>query len=704
VCGSPTSRPPVQWRAARRLLLVSVCLTLALAGRPAAGLGIEFWHLRAFQHRAVLRVDKVHGATDAYAEIDTRHDPAAGLPTIAVVDAAGTRVPFKLMAIGPGDRLVVAFRTTQLVVYYVYFDLAPGRSIDPPPEPEWAPRSGVLLRTYAWGLDQPDLDTLDGLNALVRASTDLYGGGYRDTIFDGANPFGPSDRYTSVYTASLRIGQPGRYEFATNSDDASALYVDGKPVAQYLGRHGPYAPGGQHNGAVELDAGVHTLDYLHAEDRVTQACVAGWKKPGDESFALIAADAVVPIVHAQLKRYEHHGGTAPDFRARVDSVYTTEDGRTALIGVTFEASPGGMLAPRAYRWSFGDGETAVGKTAEHVFFVQGVYPVVLEIDDRRGPTRTVRHWVGAWHLEERNTRDPEKTRADFEQIISTYSLAKHPTPALEAVCAFYRMDPAKDADRMRLCEALIERFKASDPARAIDYSLELAALHEKLGGWRTADARRAVFESVLAMAPTDAQKAGAHIGLGELALFYDHKPAAAIEHFEAVQRLECPSDVRRLALIRIGDARVELGEIEAARAAYRSVPVSPSDRRNEAVLSEAYGLSVTQLLAGKDADAALETINTWEWRLPEVKLTGYSSLLSVRVALAQQRPDEAAKFCRLIIDKLSDDANKPEAYSILIRLLLDAGERVQAAKRFDEFQERFPLSPYVRDLRTLLGQ
>ena len=127
-----------------------------------------------------------------------------------------------------------------------------------------------------------------------------------------------------------------------------------------------------------------------------------------------------------------------------------------------------------------------------------------------------------------------------------------------------------------------------------------------------------------------------------------------------------------------------------------------ADGRNAATLSEAYGLSGERALAeGKDGDAR-ETIDTGEWRLPEVKLAGYSSLLRVRVALAQDRPEEAAKFCRLIIDKLPEDTHKPETYSILIRLLLDGGDRVQAAKRFDELQDRFPLSPYVRELKTLL--
>jgi len=654
----------------------------------------------------LLSVEKVSGARDAYAEIFTRSDPAKGAPGLMVTDAAGTRVPFKIVATGPGDRVVVAFRMTQLVGYHIYFNPATGSAAGASPEAEWEPRSGVLLRTFKWGVDRPDIGTLEGFRALVRASRAGYGGGYREAIFQGPNPYGPSDRYVSIFTAYLRVEQAARYEFATNSDDASVLYVNGTLVAEYLGRHGAGATYGQRNGAIELKAGVHRLDYYHAEDAGWQACVAGWKKPGDKYFSLIPAEAFVPIVRARGIHYEERSGSAPDFHHQVARVYANESGTMALVGVAFTAVPSGVDGPQAYRWSFGDGEGAAGdagaaaggKSVEHVYLAQGVVPVTLEVLDKHGRRHTVRHWVGAWHLEERNTNEPEKTRAAFEQILASYSLAGQPTSALETLAAFYRPNGAMDSRRMPVCRELVTRLKATDLPRALEYSLELAELYETLGGGRTVQVRKEIFGSVLELAQSDALKARAHLELGEIALFYDRDRAGAIERFRRARALAGDGGLGRLAMIRIGDAHLELGDAAAAREAYRAVPVSAADGRNAATLSEAYGLSVERALAeGKYGDA-LETIGTWEWRLPEVKLAGYSSLLRVRVALGQGRADEAKKQCRLIIDRLEESAYKPEAYAALIGLLLKEGEREKAARRYEELREKFPLSRQARAL------
>jgi tetratricopeptide (TPR) repeat protein len=688
-------------RALLWLMLVLITASPAMLCPRAVAIGVDFWHLRNYRMRAVIRVGKTPGATDAYAEVYTRTDPSKGPANLAVVDAAGTHVPFRIVAAGPGDRLVVAFRMTELLDYYVYLDPVEGTGSLPQLAAEWQPQSGVLLRTFAWGLDNADLDTIDGFRDLVRASTNSYGGGYRDAIFQGPNPFGPSTRYVSVYTAYLRIQQPARYEFATNSDDASLLYVDGTLVASYLGWHGPAAAYGERSGAAELDAGVHRIDYYHAEDHGGQACVAGWKKPGDRYFSLIPAEAFVPIVAARVIRYQEQFNSLPDFHAEVSRVHSDEEETFALIAVRFDAIPTGVGEPQAFRWSFGDGETATGHSVEHVYLAQGIAPATLEIDDRLGPTKRVCHWIGVWHLEEKNTQEPEKTRADFEAMLEGYTIDRHPTGSLAVLNAFYKPNAAMNARRVRVCQELVARLKTTDLVRAHQVALELVDLYEALGGSRTVAVRKEILESILAQTKSDADRAQAHLKLGELLLFYERDAEHALEQFQRAAELDPSDPLRRLALMRIGDAYVELGRIEDARQAYLAVPVVAVDRRNAAILSEGYGLSVERSSAAGDYDAALETLNTWEWRLPEVKLAGYSSLLRVRIALARHQDDEVRKYCLLIIDKLAEDAYKPEAYAVLIRLLVQHGDRATAAARYKELAERFPLSPEARDLARL---
>ncbi len=74
-----------------------------------------------------------------------------------------------------------------------------------------------------------------------------------------------SDNFLSIYSGYIRIPEHGRYQFATNSDDSSMLFVDDKPIAEFPGFHGATAVWGEKNGSIDLKAGIHKLDYFHVE-------------------------------------------------------------------------------------------------------------------------------------------------------------------------------------------------------------------------------------------------------------------------------------------------------------------------------------------------------------------------------------------------------------------------------------------------------
>ena len=70
----------------------------------------------------------------------------------------------------------------------------------------------------------------------------------------------------------------------------------------------------------------------------------------------------------------------------------------------------------------------------------------------------------------------------------------------------------------------------------------------------------------------------------------------------------------------------------------------------------------------------------------------------------RDRADDAKKHCRLIIDRLDQDAYKPEAYAALIRVLLKEGDGAKAAERYGELRERFPVSRQARELAPLFSR
>jgi hypothetical protein len=65
----------------------------------------------------------------------------------------------------------------------------------------------------------------------------------------------PDDRFAAVFTGSVQIWTPGFYDFWTESDDGSHLYVDGIMVVSNGGLHGPV----KKKGKIRLSHGIHFL-------------------------------------------------------------------------------------------------------------------------------------------------------------------------------------------------------------------------------------------------------------------------------------------------------------------------------------------------------------------------------------------------------------------------------------------------------------
>jgi len=134
---------------------------------------------------------------------------------------------------------------------------------------------------------------------LIAASDFEYGHGVVPTINHSKNPFGSSDSYISIYKGWIFIPEEGDYWFATDSDDASELLIDGQVVATFYGVHGP-ENGWSHNGKIYLTPGYHRIEYHHEDCLGGQTARAAWKKPGDKSFEYIPEE----YLSAEIERFE----------------------------------------------------------------------------------------------------------------------------------------------------------------------------------------------------------------------------------------------------------------------------------------------------------------------------------------------------------------------------------------------------------------
>ncbi|MEM4973397.1 MAG: LamG-like jellyroll fold domain-containing protein, partial [Candidatus Hadarchaeales archaeon] len=109
--------------------------------------------------------------------------------------------------------------------------------------------------------------------------------GYTDNLYWSGNPWGNDDDYTSFFWCWFYVppDKEGVWSFATDSDDASMILVDGQVVVGWYGIHG-VANNWDHNGTITLSAGWHEFTYLHEEDGDGQAMRAAFKMPGDAAW------------------------------------------------------------------------------------------------------------------------------------------------------------------------------------------------------------------------------------------------------------------------------------------------------------------------------------------------------------------------------------------------------------------------------------
>ncbi|MBN1191330.1 MAG: hypothetical protein JXA46_16360 [Dehalococcoidales bacterium] len=104
-----------------------------------------------------------------------------------------------------------------------------------------------------------------------------------DAVYQTEKPYGEDDYYTSLYETFFFVDSAGTWQFATDSDDASELEVDGQVVACWYGRHSA-SNGWSHCGNISLAEGWHRLVYRYVEVSGSQLAAAAFKMPGDSEW------------------------------------------------------------------------------------------------------------------------------------------------------------------------------------------------------------------------------------------------------------------------------------------------------------------------------------------------------------------------------------------------------------------------------------
>ena len=626
--------------------LVLFCSVLNAAG----------WWNGDWRYRRLVKVTQLPRHTDWVAArfilcTDIKPDGS----DIRVVDENNDEVPFYVVWAEPYSFAEVMFKAKRGIdTYYIYYG-----NPNAPKVKTKRPKVGLIMETR----ERPPgpCDSWRDFQKLLKKSKKVYGRILVSKIFHGYNPFGPSDNYITIYRGYLRCPEDGEYRIATNSDDSSFIFIDGKLLVSWPGMHGATGVWGEHNAKIKLKKGLHKIEYYHEEREGGQGCVAGWWKPGDKLVSLIPDWAYPAPAKATVGLLQQIGSRMRgDIKVVPLSEIQTQD-RALLVEVKFKAHVRSKSEEFTYKWDFGDGITSTEPSPTHIFCTPGTYTVTLEVSDGKEKFEAkFTHYIGFLFF----YKDTASKRR-YLDIIRTYPLGKMSVEALMSIASFAEL-VEDDLFRLRVLEELIKRKEKIHLRRLLIYLRDAGRLYIEV----RRDFDRAVesFRTIEELTRQPWWVSQAALGVADAHFYLKRDLDTAKRMYEALfkefRRLS--PGYAKLARIRTGDILRLKGEFKKAEEVYRSAKEMTSRiyRTDEEVRRGEFILSASNYIERRLFKKAMKELEEWEWQLPEDKLTSEFSIIRARALFAQKRYEDAALELQgfIKVNEAKDCPKKASAY------------------------------------------
>ena len=645
------------------------------------------------------------------------------------VMAAGKAVPSRVLCMGPGSVCRVAFRVVPGVRdYYVLYGLKNAV----PEGPAWEPESGLLLETRQF--NGGNIDSVEGVMRAVQKSGPSFGANMVLQVFHGTNPFGPSDNYVSIYKGWLFVPQQGVYQFATSSDDASVMKIDGMVVCRKLGEDRAYGDARAAGDTVTLTAGKHRFEYYHVELEGDQAAVGAWKPPGGK-FALIPPEAFGIVHRPKLASFTIRGQpVAPDVRAiNFGEVILNRKQMTRFSFRNETTAPDALQYQP--RWEFGDGTRSDSPNPEHVYFEFATYDVSLTLT-RGGKSYRIDHTIIVDEGWDRQTVPSHDTTRQYYGIIKGYQFDKMKLEHVDrAMDVFEEMQQPGSGEPpteeiIRAAGAMLARkAELTDEIyvrHALQYAEALCRANEqrekqpaagdadgdRSGRTQLPDDPVAAALSVLAEAERRVQqpelRVKAALKRADVLFYYARDLAKAVAEYERIVKTWgwVKGNEPRIAQVRIGDYFRKLGKTADARSAYQKAAtmIPQRDYKQKAAHLGAWQESVESFLRDGNLIDARAQLDAWEWEEPEAKLDSRSSLLRAELAVKEKNVDESIVQLTDFITGNKDGAFAPEALLTMARLHIDCDRPDAAVPLLEKLPVDYKDSPLKEDAAFLLAE
>lgn len=412
--GSAPGGPPTTAGAICRAgLVAAVGALVAFSGGLAWGQAQSF-RRAGTEFNAVRSVSIPAGKLSPVAVVEFFHhgEIRPDARNVVVCTRQQALVPMRILQIGPGDFVRLAFQTVAGQSEYEIF-----YGGEPPTEamPAWTNKDGLLLETRRY--KDCDLNSFESVRRAFESS-EPYGADYVESVEHARNPMTLKvEPFMSRYEGYLNIPAAGKYGFLTASQDASFLLIDGKVVVDAPGRHGPlrWATRGTRKD-VQLSAGPHKFEYYHVAAGEEAIMVAAWEvNPPDEKPQPKAIPSEL-FRTGSIGRFPASRPTPrlaramPDFTVQIAGDVPLPDNPLPLIGAMFRDNSTKALSMGArVQWDFGDGQTSDKLDIDHVYLRPGLYTVKLSF--KRGAEKPLeiinRVYIDRPPITTKEAKDPQ---------------------------------------------------------------------------------------------------------------------------------------------------------------------------------------------------------------------------------------------------------------------------------------------------------
>ncbi len=604
------------------------------------------------------------------------------------------------------------------------------------------------------------------LEIAQRMATAIPAGG-RDAIMGPVNlighqfnPLGEDDYYSSWYVAWLNIVKPGRYYFATVSDEGSVVTINGRKVAEWPGLHTRHAGAkGQFGSWVDLPAGLHLVHYFHFEQTGPQEAQLVWKTP-DTTNALPTLVPTTAYVRSGTSRLiavneRDHGPIAiPQFRP----LHYLWFGIKPLNLFRLEAGfPTANPSDSIYEWRMDDGTVIRERAFDWLFEGSHPRPVVLTVKSGRRTSiasRTVRlpvppprarldlpaHRVAyrtALLNRCRAVPPPARPAADWSPDL--WQLLGEVVEPLQGHALLTELFERSRADVIRQTPALrylledlyAQNLGYADPTNAVQWltrmeteekdavrkrQLALQRVETLLYRIGNTNAARQIAQTIATQAPGSPESVLAVVRLGDMEALIGNFDAARSFYARAQQQLSqsITSSTSRGAgtslapsLARSREELARQRELRQGKSERSGTSLSPfstlvQEWKANAVRGGTYYATVRSLLDQGFLREARETLRQWEIEQPMEKLGGDFPLAEAEYFMTIRDYHRALQILQIYRKAVDVSAYLLRVMSMELQCLnrLNRPEEMRALAA--EMIRRFPGTPAAEEARRLL--